>query len=414
MIMPWSTFHKNVNPSSVWLGLHGVAVSISITLLSHGCWSLLDPANLRCSTLSGSPNYTTNQFPDEAKVLQGIVNGEERHQGPARRANSDHNFSGSVTSFRDGHPAKIGDTRRHSSFGVHGFTSSNGAFPRPSPSYGINDIPRTSVLSNAAVSSYTLAHIQDNGSIPHAQYMSHQNFDPLTLPPPGFVPMDSGNMGGNVDGGYNTAVANTTNKAEFDETDMAYGIPSDTNMMVLEQINAPQAMPVFGSEGYRSPFAAMPEDLMAFLFNAPSLNELSPVDNSCERQVAYPNYPNTAQLQYQPYMGNDLSMSGFFPPNIPPQHPMAVTSILDTTLPENVLSEEKSQEIIDLIKERFKETDNAPVGRQKQSLLEGDLHDPSHMLSRNMMQTYIGSYWWHFHPQLPICRLTSQPGDADV
>jgi len=82
---------------------------------------------------------------------------------------------------------------------------------------------------------------------------------------------------------------------------------------------------------------------------------------------------------------------------------MAVTSLLDTTsLPEIVLSEEKSQAIVDLVKERFNETDHAPAG-QKEALLEGDRSDDSHMLSRKMMQTYIGSYWYHFSEQVPIC-----------
>ena len=83
---------------------------------------------------------------------------------------------------------------------------------------------------------------------------------------------------------------------------------------------------------------------------------------------------------------------------------MAVTSLLDTSLPETVLSEEKSQAIIDLIKERFNETDHAPVARQKEALLEGDRSDETHMMSRKMMQTYISSYWYHFNEQVPICK----------
>jgi hypothetical protein len=97
-----------------------------------------------------------------------------------------------------------------------------------------------------------------------------------------------------------------------------------------------------------------------------------------------------------------MNLPGFFPPNQQPHHPMAVTSLLDTSLPETVLSEEKSQAIIDLIKERFNETDHAPVARQKEALLEGDRSDDSHMMSRKMMQTYIGSYWYHFSEQVPI------------
>jgi hypothetical protein len=83
---------------------------------------------------------------------------------------------------------------------------------------------------------------------------------------------------------------------------------------------------------------------------------------------------------------------------------MAVNSLLDSSLPETVISDDKSQEIIDLIKERFTETDHAPVARQKEELLEGDRSSDSHMMSRKMMQVYIASFWSHFHPQLPICK----------
>jgi hypothetical protein len=83
---------------------------------------------------------------------------------------------------------------------------------------------------------------------------------------------------------------------------------------------------------------------------------------------------------------------------------MAIEGLLGPGLPETVLSDEKSQEIIDLIKERFNETDHAPVAKQKEGLLEGDRNSDTHMLSRRMMQTYIASFWSHFHPQLPICK----------
>jgi hypothetical protein len=81
---------------------------------------------------------------------------------------------------------------------------------------------------------------------------------------------------------------------------------------------------------------------------------------------------------------------------------MAVTSLLDTSLPETVLSEEKSQQIIDLIIARFNEGDHTPVAKLKETLLEGDRNDDTHMMSRKMMQTYIGSYWYHFSEQIPI------------
>ena len=47
--------------------------------------------------------------------------------------------------------------------------------------------------------------------------------------------------------------------------------------MILDQISAPNTMPVFGGEGYnRSPFA-IPEDFVAYLFNNQQIEASSPM-----------------------------------------------------------------------------------------------------------------------------------------
>ena len=81
---------------------------------------------------------------------------------------------------------------------------------------------------------------------------------------------------------------------------------------------------------------------------------------------------------------------------------MAVNNLLDQNVPEATISEEKSQEIYDFIKEHFHENEHAPVERQRDGILDGDRTNPEHMLSKRMMQAYIGSYWYHFSEQMPI------------
>ena len=92
----------------------------------------------------------------------------------------------------------------------------------------------------------------------------------------------------------------------------------------------------------------------------------------------------------------------YFPPSAGPQHVMSVTSLLDSNLPESIISEEKSTEIFELIRDRFHENGHAPIERQRDSILEGNRNDENHMLSRRMMQAYIGSYWLHFSDQVPV------------
>ncbi|EOA83819.1 uncharacterized protein SETTUDRAFT_164235 [Exserohilum turcica Et28A] len=170
---------------------------------------------------------------------------------------------------------------------------------------------------------------------------------------------------------------------------------------IMDQ-NPAYAIPMFGGAGYsRSPFA-MADDFAAWLFND---NQFGPRGGS---PMDYPGGVNpvagaSSQIGLQaPYFNYDPSVAGYLNNPAPPAHPMAVHSILDTTLPEAALSEEKRKDLLDLIHMRFNETDHTPVKKQKEDIMEGDKDDSRHVLSLHMMQTYISSYWVHFHPQLPI------------
>lgn len=101
-----------------------------------------------------------------------------------------------------------------------------------------------------------------------------------------------------------------------------------------------------------------------------------------------------------PYMGNEAPSLGYFP--APSQQVMAVSSILDHNLPEATISDEKSNEIFEFIRDRFHEVGRASVERHREHIVEGDRTQDHHMLSKRMMQAYIGSYWLHFSDQMPI------------
>ncbi|KAH8423686.1 putative C2H2 finger domain protein [Aspergillus melleus] len=156
--------------------------------------------------------------------------------------------------------------------------------------------------------------------------------------------------------------------------------------------------PIFGSESYnRSPFA-MADDFTAWLFNEPPAVSSSVGYPSGTTMV--PNYLDAAQLQNQFFMGD--SAYGAFLSGVVPHHPMSVTSILDPGSPRAIMSEDKRQELLHLMATRFNEAAYSVVAKRKDALMEGDMDDDNHVLSLRMMQTYVGSYWYHFHAQLPI------------
>ncbi|KAL3471849.1 fungal-specific transcription factor domain-containing protein [Aspergillus californicus] len=154
--------------------------------------------------------------------------------------------------------------------------------------------------------------------------------------------------------------------------------------------------PVFGGESNRSPFH-MADDFTAWLFNEPPPGSSSVANPSATSMV--PGFMD-AQIQNQFVMSDPAY--GNFLNGVIPSHPMSVTSILDPGSPRAIMSEEKRQELLDLMSTRFNESAYSVVAKRKDALMDGDLEDDNHVLSLSKMQTYIGSYWYHFHVQLPI------------
>jgi hypothetical protein len=170
----------------------------------------------------------------------------------------------------------------------------------------------------------------------------------------------------------------------------------------MEGMTPTYAVPMFGGEGYsRSPFA-MADDFTAWLFNdqnfGPGQSPMPGAFQASGGQVPNTNF-GTAQPQY---FGQETIFSGPMQQAMPPQgHQMAVSNLIDTNMQQMALSEERRQEILDLIDTHFNNTSHAPV-RKREDLLDGDRENDRHVLSLNMMQTYIASFWLHFHPQMPI------------
>lgn len=151
--------------------------------------------------------------------------------------------------------------------------------------------------------------------------------------------------------------------------------------------------PVFGSESSRSPLN-MADDFTAWLFNDSGPGStMAPSGNMAGGFM-------DAQMQNQLLMNDPVY--GNFLNTVVPAHPMSVTSILDPGSPRAIVSEEKRQELLDLMSSRFNESAYSAVAKRKDALMDGDLDEEGHVLSLAKIQTYIGSYWYHFHAQLPI------------
>lgn len=163
-------------------------------------------------------------------------------------------------------------------------------------------------------------------------------------------------------------------------------------------MNAAYNYPIFGSEEYNQTPFAVADDFTAWLFNdaQSGSTEFSP-NNFL---TAYPEVPPVT-IQ-GPYFSQSPTSSGSMRNSLH-QHPMSVTSILDSTeRSQYIMSEEKRHELLSLMQNQFLERPHDAVKKRKESVFEGDVDSEGHILSMRMIHTYIGSYWYHQHAQLPI------------
>jgi len=285
----------------------------------------------------------------------------------------------------------------------------NGIYQRPELRTPSSNLPSYSssssyVSATTPSQSYPPSTVSTTTYSPSASvFQSQQPFPPISSLPPPEYPQPTGTS---VAREQETHFYNRAGQAPRNGVESAAqvqnGIKTVSDAAVMDP-NPAYAIPMFGGDGYsRSPFA-MADDFAAWLFNE---NQFGPGGAS---PMGYPGGVNnpvagaSSNIGLQaPYFNYDPSVAGYLNNPAPPAHPMAVHSILDTTLPETALSEEKRKDLLDLVIGRFNETDHVPVKKQKEDILEGDKDSIHHVLSLHMMQTYISSYWVHFHPQLPI------------
>ena len=331
-----------------------------------------------------------------------------------QRSNSDDHYYGDAAGgydsrmLRNSSVSTYDSGHRHSSFGSYkSATPQKGVYPDSRISR-----PNTHITTNPAnyrpspTSTYNghsatnLAHPQMQNGLGSA-YLPHQNFPSLPpLPPPVMSPMSQLSTQGPPSGAYSTVSTPLTPVDTAPNFELYGGNGFDPSF--LDHNGNPYSMPLFGGDGYsRSPFA-MADDFTAWLFNEPHQSISSPGGprhgSMSVGTTAF--MDESGSTSRGTYSTTNDSLNGSLVQAIPQQNLMAVTSILDPGLPQSGLSEEKRKDVLDLIELRF--TDHAPVKNQKDSFLDGDRDLDGHVLSLRSMQTYIGSYWYHFHPQMPI------------
>ena len=229
-----------------------------------------------------------------------------------------------------------------------------------------------------------------------------------SLPPPAFSHIPQGHQGPQViipnSLGQGSSTGATSNLHQYGTSSL------DTSY--FDPTGGSHPMPTYDTDGQsRSPFA-MADDFTAWLFNEPYTQSSSPGGHRQGSQsVGTSTFVDDPVLPQNGQFGlSDGSMGGFIGGNMPQQHPMAVTSILEPPSLHSKLSPETRKKLIEFIETKFTDYDFKDT---KENLLKGDCEAAGHVLSMQSLQNYIHSYWVHFHPQMPILHKPTFSADKE-
>ena len=168
------------------------------------------------------------------------------------------------------------------------------------------------------------------------------------------------------------------------------GANSVIDFNAFDQLNADFAMPVFDNNSFHRPQPSVVDEYVLDMLlsnNGMEINDPSPPEPE-PVQTTPP--PLTTTL---PKVEPDGTKSDESLP--------LLTASLDINIRESTISEKKQQRLVAFVR-NFSDIEQNPGRKNKAEILAGDPRDPTHVMSLQMLKTYITSYWMHIHQQMPI------------
>lgn len=142
------------------------------------------------------------------------------------------------------------------------------------------------------------------------------------------------------------------------------------------------SMPVFGDEIYftRSPPSNVDENFLNMLLNAGGL------------EMNDPSPPEVETATDPPPPATNTPLPKVEPDGLLSKDQPEPSTDMDITMRESQITEKKQDRLFRLV-DGFKDIDHNPGRKAKAEILHGSMSDPGHVMSLQMLKTYITSFW---------------------
>ncbi|KIW74941.1 hypothetical protein Z517_11712 [Fonsecaea pedrosoi CBS 271.37] len=178
-------------------------------------------------------------------------------------------------------------------------------------------------------------------------------------------------------------------------------IPTAADSQMSDRSSATYTMPNLGDQPFNDSPVSVRDEFAAWLFEDAGGFHTAPFSMSAQGGIGFANGAEIfGSAMYSNYFADPALDNSY--PGLSQQRPVETTTkVPEPSVDSTILSHTKRASLISLM-ERFHEGDNPLVRRLREEIFQGNPDAEEHVLSIRSMQHYIGSYWYHFHAQMPI------------
>lgn len=335
------------------------------------------------------PSQQTQQLPSLQSVQHGVAPGGDSQLAATGSYNV---YQNTFTNAQDMSSQSSSDGRRY---------SMDNKFSRPGPMTNRYTQPlpmHPPPVPGQQISSamYTQQAYQAPGPATHGQqYQTNLAKTPLPpLPPFGMPPPANAMSPSSVQSGYAYQMSGAGPSNMVPEYDIMGQFMGSYN-----------AMPVFGTDGFNRSPQAIDDMLFANLMESSGMAfdvPPSPPDVPYGTQMPGAHLPKVE--------GNDAALNQYSATtHVDDTSPKIYA--MDLSMRECSLSEKKQNRLIAMTRS-WEDIERMPGRKMKEEFMSGDITDPKHPLSMDMLKTYLTSFWIHIHQQMPIMHRPSFNADT--
>jgi hypothetical protein len=160
------------------------------------------------------------------------------------------------------------------------------------------------------------------------------------------------------------------------------------------------AMPAFGDQTINDSPLSVRDEFAAWLFEDSAAFHPAPFSLGNQGGIGFATASDPfGTADFSNYFVDPLLDTSYASTHPPSE---ATPKIPEVSVDGTLLSQSKRKSLIGLMEYRFSEGDNPSIRQLREEIFQGNPDADDHVLSIRSMQHYIGSYWYHFHAQMPI------------